>query len=230
MSLLLLLLLALRLPNHVSSKETVNDDLKETMNNKSERVEEKMEELEKKLEAKNVEVENLQKRLTGVEEMLSTQNKNRNQEAASLKTELTRQCKAEVRKELDKVLRAAVEQGLRELPYEMVCAFQDEWREANSVVSYDRITVEFNNSDQPGGGDGSMNIETGVFTTITSGHYIITFSGFVDVHPGQVTEMWLHHNGVKVEESEFQTSMHVGASGDYIWNQGSRTVVSTVDL
>ena len=120
MSLLLLLLLALRLPNHVSSKETVNDDLKETMNNKSERVEEKMEELEKKLETKNVEVENLQKRLTGVEEMLSTQKKNRNQEAAFLKTELTRQCKAEVRKELDKVLRAAVEQGLRELPYEMV--------------------------------------------------------------------------------------------------------------
>ena len=71
-----------------------------------------------------------------------------------------------------------------------------------------------------------MNIETGVFAAITSGHYVITFSGFVDVHPGQVTEMWLHHNGVRVEESEFQTSMHVGGSGDYMWNQGSRTVVS----
>merc|ERR1712141_733963 len=135
------------------------------------------------------------------------------------------ECEDEVKKEVAKVLPTAVKQVLRDLPFEMVCAYKYDYTETEGTVNYDRISVEFNNTDQPGGGDGSMNIETGVFTAITSGHYIITFSGFVDVHPGQVTEMWLHHNGVKVEESEFQTSMHVGASGDYIWNQGSRTVI-----
>ena len=38
--------------------------------------------------------------------------------------------------------------------------------------------------------------------------------------------MYLHHNGVQVEESEFVTYMYVGDSGDYITDQASRTVVS----
>merc|ERR1711990_1126192 len=113
------------------------------------------------------------------------------------------QCKAEVEKELDKVLPTAVEQGLRDLPFEMVCAYKHDWGAANSVVNYDRISVEFNNSDRPGGGDGSMNIKTGVFTAVTSGYYIITFSGYVEVLPGDYTHMWLYHNGVRVEESLF---------------------------
>ena len=159
--------------------------------------------------------------------------KNENQEVAkSLKSEMTKKCKAEVKKELEKSLPTAVEQGLRDLPYEMVCAYKEMWYEADSfpgsVISYDRITLEFNNSNQPGGADGTMDIETGVFTTVTSGYYIITFSGNAYVEPGEYTEMWLHHNGVRVEESQIVTSMLVGDSGDAIGGQGSRTVVSTL--
>ena len=69
----------------------------------------------------------------------------------SLKNEIKMQCKAEVKKELDKVLPTAVEQGLRDLPFEMVCAYKFHWTAANSIITYDRITVEFNNSDLPGG-------------------------------------------------------------------------------
>ena len=163
----------------------------------------RMERMENELETKNVEVENLE-------------------------TKLKMECKAEVRKEVDKVLPTAVEQGLRDLPFEMVCAFKDHWYEANSVVSYNRTTAEFNNSDRPGGADGTMNIETGVFTAVTSGYYIITFSGSVEVHPGEYTTMWLHYNGVRVEESTFETYPQMGGSGDYIIVQGSRTVVSTL--
>ena len=100
--------------------------------------------------------------------------------AESLKSEMTKQCKAEVQKEVERVLPAAVEQGLRDLPFEMVCVSQDLWYETNSVISYNRITVEASNSNQPGG---SMNIETGVCTTVTSGYYIITFSGIPQVPP-----------------------------------------------
>merc|ERR1712210_365635 len=164
------------------------------------------------------------------EVMLNTQ-----KEVASLKSEMTMQshslksdgearCKAEVKKELDKVLPTAVEQGLRDLPFEMVCAYQSKWDKVG-VISYDRISVEFNNSDLPGGGDGTMNIETGVFTTVTSGYYIVTFSASVAVEPGEYTWMYLYHNGVRVEESLFETWMQVGSSGDYIEDQGSRTVI-----
>jgi len=38
--------------------------------------------------------------------------------------------------------------------------------------------------------------------------------------------MHLYHNGVKLDESEFMTSMEVGISDTLISDQGSRTVVS----
>ena len=111
--------------------------------------------LENRLDTKNVEMEDLRRRLEEVElllesrveevmartqsrneEMLRTQN---NQEV--LNSELTLQCRAEVKKELDKVLQEAVQQGLRDLPFEMICARKITWDKADSVVSYDRITV-----------------------------------------------------------------------------------------
>ena len=94
------------------------------------------------------------------------------------------------------------------------------------MVSYDRITVEFSNSERPGGGDGTMDIETGVFTTDTSGYYIITYSGLAHVLPGEYTDMLLYYNGFPVEESHFQTYMIVGGSGDWIRDRGSRTAES----
>ena len=60
----------------------------------------------------------------------------------------------------------------------------------------------------------SMNVETGVLTTVTSGYYIITFSAFVQVTAGEYTIMWLHHNGVRVEDSSFKTDLYVGDGGD----------------
>ena len=47
-----------------------------------------------------------------------------------------------------------------------------------------------------------MNIETGVFTTVTNGYYIITFSGYPSVNSGQNTQMWLFLNGEKVVENK----------------------------
>ena len=123
--------------------------------------------LENRLDTKNVEMEDLRRRLeevelplesrveevmartqSGNEEMLMTQN---NQKNDTLNSELTLQCRAEVKKELDKVLPEAVEQGLRDLPFEMVCVYKNFWAENSVAITYDRITVEFNNSDRPGG-------------------------------------------------------------------------------
>ena len=77
-----------------------------------------------------------------------------------------------------------------------------------------------------------MNIETGVFTTVTSGYYIVTYSGSVKVLAGDYVLMYLYHNGVKVEESEIETTMqmHVGSGDDWIREQASKTVVSIACL
>ena len=252
MSFLLLLHLLLHLcivsAKQSRLKEMVKDDLEETvyksgkLNNDQDKDDELMQRvermeiswkaekahLENKLEAKNVEVENLQEQLKEVkvqfteiesrmeEVMLSTQKKNENtvEEVASLKSEM----RAEVKKEVDK--------GLRDLPFEMVCAFKHRWEEAESVITFDQITVEVDNSNKPGGGDGTMNIETGVFTTVTSGYYIVTYSANVNVLPGEYTNMWLYHNGVAQEASRSWTDMNVGSDGNFIADQSSRTLVS----
>ena len=111
--------------------------------------------LETKLEAKNTEVENLQKWMKEAEVQFESRVE---EEIAGLKSELRmeiadfqNQCQAEVKSEVEKVLPTAVEKGLRDLPFEIVCAYQDVWGADNSIVTYDRISVEFNNSDQPGG-------------------------------------------------------------------------------
>ena len=132
----LLLLLLLVLPLCVSAKqalleETVNDDVDETMykSEKLDNIGDNIEELEEKLETKNVEVENLQTQLKEVkvqfaeierkieEVMLSTQNKDQNQEIARVKKQvadleikgdqgasLKSEMRAEVKKQVDKVL------------------------------------------------------------------------------------------------------------------------------
>ena len=74
-----------------------------------------------------------------------------------------------------------------------------------------------------------MNIETGVFTAVTSGYYIITYSGFVLVLGGEWTVMYLFHNGAQVFESRFET-LNIEDSGDAIRDQGSRTVVSRLPV
>ena len=132
------------------------------------------------------------------------------EEVASLKSKM----RADVKEEVDK--------GLRHLPFEMVCAYKGSTGTVG-VINYDRITMEFNNSNRPGGGDGTMNIETGGFTTVTSGYYIVTYSATVSVFPGDYTNMWLYHNGVAQEAS---CSWTVERGGDFIDDQSSRTLVS----
>merc|ERR1719370_1536291 len=120
--------------------------------------------LENVLENKNLEVAKLERQVGEI--------------GARVDEGLKVQCGAELNKTLDEVLPKAIQEGLRDLPLVMVCAAVDGyWNQAESVVTYDRIVSEHNNFDKPGGGDGMMDIETGVFTVLTSGYYIITYSG-----------------------------------------------------
>ena len=108
---------------------------------------ERMDILESKLESQNVEMGNLQKQL----EEIKAEAGDLKKQVKENEIKVENQCQAEVKKEVDKVLPTAVEQGLRDLPFEMVCAYKLSWTAANSIITYDRITVEFNNSDLPGG-------------------------------------------------------------------------------
>ena len=161
MSFLLFGFLLLHLFNGLSSKqsgleEDVRGDLEEimswsqkmngldiTVEELLQRVE-RMEILESKLESQSLEMENFQKQLEEMKEQFLKQIKENERK-------MENQCRAEVKKEVEKVLPTAVEQRLRDLPFEKVCAHKGSWYTENSVITYDRISIEFKNSDRPGG-------------------------------------------------------------------------------
>merc|ERR1712130_223934 len=172
---------------------------------------------------KEEEVANLKKHMDSMENRMRTQVTNLEKQVIDRKLERSDS-------------KEKMKEGLRDLPYLMVCAFQNDLRSPNSVVPYDRITTEYNNANQPGGGDGSMDIKTGVFTVLTSGYYTITFSASVRVRAGESAEMYINRNGELIEESRWLTMMASDGTASYIDDQGSRTVFlhlvagDTIDL
>ncbi len=49
-----------------------------------------------------------------------------------------------------------------------------------------------------GGGDGAMNLETGIFTSLTSGYYTLTLSGYSALDARVDNYLDLYHNGQMV--------------------------------
>ena len=130
-------------------------------------------------------------------------------------------CETKVETKLDEVLPMAVQEGRKASPNEMVCAYKQYWHVMDPIVTYDFITSEFN--------AGVLNIETGTFTAVTSGYYMITFSATAGVEPGEYCNIWLYHSDYPVGESKWVTQSSSGNSG-VLWDQGSRTVVKTAIL
>ena len=128
--------------------------------------------------------------------------------------------------ELTTKLREVDQKSPRDVPYVLTCAYQNVWTTPSATITYDRLTVDFNNSDKPGGGDGRMDISTGVFTALTPGHYTVTYSGFALVKPGEEVTFQLRKNGVDVGYEGSWMSYSSSGIGGTINEQGSRTVVS----
>jgi hypothetical protein len=132
--------------------------------------------------------------------------------------------KAELEEMKEELAAAKSEQNkVRDMPYLFTCAYTSYWSTANSTITFDYLITDFNNADRPGGGDGDMDISTGVFTCFSPGFYTVTFSGHVDLGPGEMAWLRLVHNGNPVFESYWQSSS--SSNVDYTRDQGSRSLV-----
>merc|ERR1712215_454091 len=95
----------------------------------------------------------------------------------------------------------------KDLPYVMTCAYKYRWETPSATITYDSLLSDYKNSNDVNGGDGIMDIKTGVYTVIKpAGYYTITFSGYVYLRPGESLSMYLYHNGTKVPESRWISS------------------------
>ena len=134
---------------------------------------------------------------------------------------------AVLRKELasKEEMGSVVTQGLRDLPYLTLCAFQDTWTSASSTITYDSFLTDFNNGDRPGGADGQLDLGTGVFNCLRDGIYRIDFSGWANLDPAEQVQVFLYHNGVEVPESHW-AAYSPGTIGGRLQVPGSRSLVS----
>merc|ERR1712215_436631 len=94
----------------------------------------------------------------------------------------------------------------RGLPYVMTCAYKHDWSTPSATITYDYLVSDYKNSDDINGGDGIMDISSGVYTVIKpAGHYTITFSGQVGLDPGKEVNLYLYHNGTQVKETYWRS-------------------------
>merc|ERR1719481_1579623 len=90
----------------------------------------------------------------------------------------------------------------RGIPYVMTCAYKDLWQTSSATITYDSLLSDYKNNDDINGGDGIMDITTGVFTVIKpAGFYTITYSGWANLLPGDMIILHLYHNGTQVPET-----------------------------
>merc|ERR1719334_869850 len=57
------------------------------------------------------------------------------------------------------------------LPYVVTCAYREEWDTSSATITYDSLISDFKNRDDPDGGDGVLDIATGVYTVIRPAGY-----------------------------------------------------------
>ena len=111
----------------------------------------------------------VEERLARMEERMDEMKVEMKEELEEKEAELREEMKekeALLRKELasKEEVGMAVTQGLRDLPYLTLCAYNDEWTFSSSTITYDSFLTNFNNGERPGGADGQLELGTGVFT------------------------------------------------------------------
>jgi hypothetical protein len=123
-------------------------------------------------------------------------------------------------------LKEVEQKSVKGAPYVMSCAARNTWPTRNATISYEYISAEFNNADQPDGADGIMDITTGVYTALTAGVYEVTFSAVSVLDAGDDQYFFLMHNEESAgDEGEWWSRADPGNAGK-IYDMGSRTLVS----
>ena len=137
----------------------------------------------------------------------------------------------EIKNELEELNAKMADVGqnsFKDMPHVISCAYRQYWNTPSATVTYDWLTADYANSDQPGGGDGSIDIDTGVFTTLVEGFFTVTYSGHhASMSPGDWVHLLLMHNGQNIGWHGAWVSSSDSNNGGQSEDQGSRTVVSS---
>ena len=115
----------------------------------------------------------------------------------------------------------------RDLPIVIISAWQPYYLDSPQTVTFNSFLANYNNANRPGGGDGVLDLDSGVFTCFTPGYYTVSFSAYGRaISTSGYQELALYKNGTELPESRWQLARNSGALGQDLAMVGSRIVVS----
>ena len=126
---------------------------------------------------------------------------------------------------------ALTKPSLRDLPIVIISAWQSNILRSPQTVTFESFLANFNNNDRPGGGDGVLDLDSGIFTCFTPGYYTVSFSANGAMGPEFDHQyLYLNKNGVDLPESRwsFWTNQHGASLNDNIGVTSSRILVSNL--
>ena len=181
--------------------------------------------LEAKIEKQDAIIDELQNKNKVVTNELTSQNEALRRDMSELVERMERRAERteealETIRDSEQLGATTGEKAVRDLPYIMMCAYQSSWTTAG-IIAYDELTLDYSNCDRPGGGCGTMDIASGIFTAQTGGLYTVTFSGQADLYESSALVLVLHHNGSELKESQCLSRCDTGCEEMF-----SRTLVS----
>merc|ERR1711997_1274355 len=121
---------------------------------------------------------------------------------------------------------AVLEDQVRNQPFAYQCAWRNGfWTEANSVITYDRLTTDEMSGSSMYNVTGGLDINTGVFTVGRgfSGVWSVIYSIQSNQKSGETNQADLYINGEKIAESHHGTRYNSGSAGEVL-SLGSRTL------
>merc|ERR1711953_282943 len=122
--------------------------------------------------------------------------------------------------------------SLRDLPLILISAWRAGPIYSPQTVTFDSFLANYNNGDTPDGGDGNLDLDSGVFTCLTPGYYTVSFSAYGKVGPDYEDRiyMYLYKNGLEIPESRWLFyEKSSGALNDNVGVTGSRIVIIHMD-
>merc|ERR1719273_2207358 len=125
---------------------------------------------------------------------------------------------------------ALTKPSLRDLPIILISAWQGSPIRSPQTVTFDSFLANYNNGDRPGGGDGKLDLDSGIFTCLTPGYYTVSFSaiGIIGPNRGNI-DMYLYKNDLEIPESAWYFSEDSGALNSDVRVGGSRSVIIHMD-
>ena len=115
--------------------------------------------------------------------------------------------------------------SLRDLPIVLISAWRSDWFYPQTVT-FDSFLANYNKANRPGGGDGVLELNTGIFTCTTPGYYTVSFSIYTTMGPDHDQHLFLYKNGMEVPDSRMMWYADPDALTDFIGVTSSRIVVS----